>query len=43
LEALKASSTTEIESRSIGFRLTIVRAAVSWLEELLIQTSNYPS
>ncbi len=43
LEALKASCSTEIESRSIGFRLTIVHAAVSWLEELLIQTSNYSS
>ena len=43
LEALKASSSTEIESRSIGFRLTIVHASVSWLKELLTQTSNYPS
>jgi PadR family transcriptional regulator, regulatory protein AphA len=43
LEALKASCSTEIESRSIGFRLTIVQAAVSWLEELLVQTRNYPS
>jgi PadR family transcriptional regulator, regulatory protein AphA len=40
LEALKASCSTEIESRSIGFRLSVVRAAVSWLEELLIQTRN---
>lgn len=43
LEDLEASCSTEIESRSIGFRLTIVRAAISWLEELLIQTSNYRS
>jgi|SRR5271157_2740796 len=43
LEALKASCSTEIESRSIGFRLTIVQAAVLWLEELLVQTRNHPS
>jgi PadR family transcriptional regulator, regulatory protein AphA len=43
LEALKAMCSTEIESRSISFRLTIVRAAASWLGELLIQTGNYPS
>lgn len=43
LEALKASCSTEIESRSIGFRLTIVHAAVSWLAELLVKTENYPS
>ncbi|MGO9569100.1 MAG: PadR family transcriptional regulator [Desulfomonilaceae bacterium] len=43
LEALKASCSTEIESRSIGFRLTVVHATVSWLEELLVQTINYPS
>jgi PadR family transcriptional regulator AphA len=40
LEALKASCSTEIESRSIGFRLTIVHAAVSWLEELLVQAET---
>jgi len=43
LEDLEASCSTEIESRSIGFRLTIVRTAISWLEELLIQNSNYRS
>jgi DNA-binding PadR family transcriptional regulator len=43
LEARKTSSSNEIESRSIGFRLTVVHAAASWLEELLIQTRNYPS
>jgi len=42
LEDLEASCSTEIESRSIGFRLTIVRAAVSWLEELLVQAEQQP-
>jgi DNA-binding PadR family transcriptional regulator len=43
LEALKASCSTEIESRSIGFRLMVVRGAISWLEELRMQTGNQPS
>ncbi len=43
LEALKDSCSTQIESRSIGFRLTSVHAAVSWLEQLLTQTGNQPS
>jgi PadR family transcriptional regulator, regulatory protein AphA len=43
LEALKASCSTQIEFRSISFRLMIVHAAVSWLEELLVQTRNYPA
>jgi DNA-binding PadR family transcriptional regulator len=43
LEALKASCSTEIESRSIGFRLMVVHGAVSWLEEIRVQTGNQPS
>jgi PadR family transcriptional regulator, regulatory protein AphA len=42
LEALKAPCNTQIEFRSISFRLAVVRAAVSWLEELVVQTGNYP-